>query len=440
MHIDLKRSLTLPCGAIIENRLCKSAMSECLADRNNLPTKHHFNLYAKWAASEAGLMITGNVAVDCNHLEKVGNVLIDGEPSPTGIKALKDWAEVGKSRGKHFWMQLNHAGRQTPFVVNTNPDSSSDVQSKNMPGDRFGKPISMNEEKIYEVIRKFSYAADIAKLTGFTGVQIHAAHGYLISQFLSPDINLRGDMWGGCLKNRATLLIQCIREIKKTVGKNFPVSVKLNVSDFQKGGFSTDDFEELSLLLNSEPLDLLELSGGAFEQNTFAGNNDISLNMARVERRDVNEMIEDAYFVEYARRIRNKLKYPLLVTGGFRKVASIDLSLSNQYCDLIGLSRPMCIDPLIIKKVLKREVDSITGEETIFNHFALKKFLFEKVKILARLKELSEQAWFYLKICGLANNSTGAIPRTILRILLRSYRLQNKMIVSYKKNKSQRID
>ena len=391
------------------NRLCKSAVSESLADVNNLPTKHHFNLYTKWAASEAGLMITGNVAVDCDHLEQVGNVLIDGEPSPTGIKAFKSWAEVGKSRGKHFWMQLNHAGRQTPFVINSSPNSSSDVQLKNMLGHRFGKPTSMTEEKIHEAIRKFSFAAGVAKLTGFTGVQIHGAHGYLISQFLSPDINLRKDMWGGCLKNRAMFLILCIREIKKTVGKNFPVSVKLNVSDFQNGGFSTDDFEALSLLLNSEPLDLLELSGGTFENTEFTSKNEFGLNQAQVERRDVNEIISDAYFVEYARRIRKRLKYPLLVTGGFRKVSSIEASLSNQYCNLIGLSRPMCIDPLIIKKVLKREVDSIVGEDTIFNHFALK-FLFEKVKILSRLKSFSEQAWFYLKIYRLADDSKLAMP------------------------------
>jgi 2,4-dienoyl-CoA reductase-like NADH-dependent reductase (Old Yellow Enzyme family) len=148
-------------------------------------------------------------------------------------------------------MQISHAGRQTPASVAETPVAPSEVQLQ-MPGAQFGKPRALSHEEILDIIQKFAHCANIAQDTGFTGVQIHGAHGYLISEFLSPDINLREDEWGGTLEKRAKFLIETVRSVRKAVGENFPVSLKLNSADFQKGGFSHEDAIQVATWLNEE--------------------------------------------------------------------------------------------------------------------------------------------------------------------------------------------
>ncbi|MCL4145634.1 UNVERIFIED_CONTAM: hypothetical protein GTU68_030683 [Idotea baltica] len=208
-------------------------------------------------------MITGNVQIDRHHLERFGNIVIDAQPSQQQAQLFKRWAAAAKSGGGKVIMQLSHAGRQTPKLCNSRPSAPSPVAVA-LPGGQFGQPREMTVDEIKDVISGMGRAAKVARDAGFDGVQVHGAHGYLISQFLSPRSNQRGDEWGGPLENRARLLLECVREVKVQAGPGFSVSVKLNSADFQKGGFSHDECLAVIEGLNDLDLDFVEISGGNY--------------------------------------------------------------------------------------------------------------------------------------------------------------------------------
>ena len=261
----LSSPLKLPCGAKLSNRIGKAAMTEGLSDGHNTANDRFINLYKRWGEGGAGLLITGNVLVDRWHLERGGNLAIVGEQSNTSLSSLADMAEAAKAHGSAFWMQLSHAGRQTQKMVNKHPKAPSDVGLK-MGNGRFGKPTPLTDEEIESAIDGFVHAARIAEQTGFDGVQVHAAHGYLISQFLSPLSNRRTDKWGGNLKARAGFLLEIIRRTRDAVGSGFAVAVKLNSADFQQGGFTQEDSAQVACWLEEAGVDLIEISGGNYEQ------------------------------------------------------------------------------------------------------------------------------------------------------------------------------
>src|SRR5215471_13511163 len=271
MTNPLARPLDLPCGARLHNRLAKAATSEGLADADNHSTHRLETLYRRWARSGAGLLFSGNIQVDRWHLERPNNVLVVDDDS--GRAALARLADAGTSMGAHFWAQLSHTGRQVSSCINPAPLSPSDVEIDVVrdAGFSFAKPRPMTETEIGHAIDQFSFAAKNVKDAGFTGLSLHAAHGYLISQFLSPLSNRRTDRWGGRLENRARLLLDAIVAVRRAVGPRFPIGIKLNASDFQKGGFTNAECVELVKLLNSVGLDLLELSGGSLEQPKVVG-------------------------------------------------------------------------------------------------------------------------------------------------------------------------
>ena len=356
--------LDLPCGVEIKNRICKGAMTEGLADAQNRATSHHVNLYDRWSSGGAGILLTGNVQVDHRFLERPGNVVIEGQQTNKQLSRLISYAEAGTKNDTHLWMQISHAGRQTPASVAETPVAPSEVQLQ-MPGAQFGKPRALSHEEILDIIQKFAHCANIAQDTGFTGVQIHGAHGYLISEFLSPDINLREDEWGGTLEKRAKFLIETVRSVRKSVGVNFPVSLKLNSADFQKGGFSHEDAIQVATWLNEEGLDLLEISGGTYEQPHLVGI-DMGLNPERAEKRRESTIAREAYFLDYAKDIRTIFNGPLMVTGGFRSTKGMNNALNENACDVIGIARPFCIDPDIANKLLNSNVsETPTLEKTM---------------------------------------------------------------------------
>ena len=356
--------LDLPCGVEIKNRICKGAMTEGLADAQNRATSHHVNLYDRWSSGGAGILLTGNVQVDHRFLERPGNVVIEGQQTNEQLSRLISYAEAGTKNDTHLWMQISHAGRQTPASVAETPVAPSEVQLQ-MPGAQFGKPRALSHEEILDIIQKFAHCANIAQDTGFTGVQIHGAHGYLISEFLSPDINLREDEWGGTLEKRAKFLIETVRSVRKSVGVNFPVSLKLNSADFQKGGFSHEDAIQVATWLNEEGLDLLEISGGTYEQPHLVGI-DMGLNPERAEKRRESTIAREAYFLDYAKDIRTIFNGPLMVTGGFRSTKGMNNALNENACDVIGIARPFCIDPDIANKLLSNNVsETPTLEKTM---------------------------------------------------------------------------
>jgi len=350
MNSPLAQCLTLPCGAVLPNRIGKSAMTEGLADKFDRPTFRHDQLYRTWSDGGTGLSITGNVMIDQRYLERAGNVVLEND---LHLERFKQWAQAGTSGDNHLWVQLNHPGRQCPKLVNSEPLSPSDVQLELL--GNFGKPRPMTEDDIQDVIKRFVHSAALVKEAGFTGVQIHCAHGYLLSQFLSPRINQRTDQWGGSLENRARIIRLIIRGVRQSVGAHFPISVKLNSADFQKGGFSLEDCIKVAHWLGEDGVDLLEISGGNYEQLSLIG----------VEPTEVRESTRkrEAYFIEYAERIKTAANIPVMITGGFRRREVMEQAITKGEVDIIGLARPLCTQPDCSRQLIEQTLDQVDDYE-----------------------------------------------------------------------------
>lgn len=341
MTIMINTPLTLRSGVELPNRLVKAAMTERLANPKNEVTDRHVRLYKAWGDGGIGLQITGNVLVDRRNLEAPGNVVIDGVPSNEHAVMLGKWAEACKAGGGKVVMQLSHAGRQTQKMVNQQPDAPSAI-AVDLPGGQFGTPRAMTGDDIKRLIEKYAIAAKAARAAGFDGVQIHAAHGYLMSQFLSPLTNQRDDEWGGPLENRARLLLEVIKATRVEAGPGFGVSIKLNSADFQKGGFSQMDSTAVVGMLNTHDLDFVEISGGNYEQPKMMDMEGLKPVHEDGARESTKK--REAYFLDYAREVQAVAKMPLMVTGGFRTASGMNDALASGEADLIGLGRPLCVD------------------------------------------------------------------------------------------------
>lgn len=407
----LNHTLSLPCGAVLPNRLCKAALTEGVADDRLRATSRHETLYRRWSEGGAGLLLTGNVQIDRHVLERPGNVAIDlSDPSTHDGEArarLSRWARAGTIGGNHLWMQISHAGRQSPRYVTTRPLAPS-AEQLGLLGN-FARPRALTEDEILDLIRRFAGAAVIARDTGFTGVQIHAAHGYLLSSFLSPVTNRREDAWGGVLENRARMLIQTVRAVRKAVGSDFPVAIKLNSDDFRKNGFSNDECVQVVRWLNDEALDLLEVSGGNYEQPVLlghAGEATTATPLRESTRR------REAYFLDYAEHIRAVAKMPLMVTGGFRSRAGMQAALDEGACDLIGIGRPLCTHTEAAGGLLRGEIDALpTYEKTLK---LAERGLFSPTSKLTALKFVNifgAQGWYYLNLFRLADGLAPDLQR-----------------------------
>ena len=357
----LNSRLVLPCGASVENRLCKAAMTEGLADAGNRATARHVTLYRRWAEGGAAVLLTGNVQVDRRYLERAGNITIDGPQDRSQLAALEAMAEAGTTSGAHLWMQISHAGRQTPKLIATEPVGPSEIPVA-LPGGRFGKPRALRVMRFAMSLSALRLPPASRNRRGFTGVQVHSAHGYLLSEFLSPRVNVRDDEWGGCLENRARLLLDTVRAVRARVGPDFPVTVKLNSADFQKGGFSFDDCLHVIEMLNEEGLDLLEVSGGNYEQPKLMGIR--GLEPVFEEKVQESTRAREAYFFDYAVAASQVAKMPLMVTGGFRSAQGMGEALSGGDVDMIGLARPLCVDPNFPAKIMSGELQEAPDVDT----------------------------------------------------------------------------
>lgn len=324
----LDAPLSLPCGATLKNRIAKSAMSEQLGDRENRPTEGLVRLYGRWASGGAGLVITGNVMIDRRALGEPRNVVLENDAA---LDAIKAWARAGTANGTHLWMQLNHPGRQVPKTLDRTPVAPSAVPVK-LPG--FGTPRALSVSEIEDLIARFGRSAALAKQAGFTGVQIHGAHGYLVSQFLSPLCNVRSDEWGGSIENRMRFLMGAYYAIRAAVGPAFPVSVKINSADFQRGGFSAEDAGAVVETLGKAGVDLLEISGGTYEKPAMM-----------VGPQKESTSAREAYFLQFAGELRKLTRVPFMVTGGFRSRAGMLAALESGNLDVVGMARPLALEP-----------------------------------------------------------------------------------------------
>ncbi|MDD4976362.1 MAG: NADH:flavin oxidoreductase/NADH oxidase family protein [Bacteriovorax sp.] len=338
-QISLNDSLTLPCGAVLKNRIAKSAMSENMANQDYTPNEKFQNLYHTWATGGAGLLITGNVMCDKRYLGEPKNVVI--ENGFLGIDELKKWAQSGIINQTHLWMQINHPGKQSPKFLTKEPVSASAIALKSPLDKMFNPPRALDEKEIYDIIERFTFAAITAKKAGFTGVQIHGAHGYLINQFLSPLHNSRQDQWGGSLTNRMRLVLEIYKSMRAALGGQFPIGIKLNSADFQKGGFTEEESLEVVKVLAAEKIDLIEISGGSYEAPEMMG----SKKESTIKR--------EAYFLEYCEKIRKEVTVPLMLTGGFRSREGMESALKSNACDVVGLARSVALDPNFPNEILR---------------------------------------------------------------------------------------
>lgn len=336
----IEQPLILPGGHRIPNRLCKSAMTEGLASPTGRATAAHVRLYGAWARGGAGLLMSGNIMVDRRYLERAGNVVVEDD---TGLDALRAWADAVHAGGSQLWAQISHPGRQCPRLVNLRPLAPSEVQLSLV--GNFGRPRAATDTEILDIIRRFARTAALLREAGFDGVQLHAAHGYLLSQFLSPRTNCRDDRWGGPLRQRAALLLEAVGAVRVAVGADYPLAVKLNSADFVQGGFTLQECLQVVGWLGEAGIDLLEISGGTYEQMAFFSTLDPG------EVRDSTRQRE-AFFLQYAQTIKAVARMPVMVTGGFRTLEGMEAALAQRATDMIGLARPFCEAPDLARQLL----------------------------------------------------------------------------------------
>lgn len=339
MSTSLDQALRLPCGAQLRNRILKSAMSESLGTWDNRVTPALATLYGRWARGGLGLCISGNVMVDRRALGEPGNVALEDDRDH---EALAAWARAGTAEGTALWMQLNHPGKQVPRALNRESVAPSAVPFNAQLAPFFAQPRALEATEIEDIVARFGRSAALARAAGFTGVQIHGAHGYLVSQFLSPRHNQREDDWGGDPERRRRFLLAVYDRIRAEVGPDFPVGVKLNSADFQRGGFTEEESLAVVEALAARGVDLVEVSGGTYEAPAMA--------RGRPQARSTVE--REAYFLEFAEKVRGRVRVPLAVTGGFRSYTGMSAALASGALDMVGLARALAVDPDFPKKVL----------------------------------------------------------------------------------------
>jgi 2,4-dienoyl-CoA reductase-like NADH-dependent reductase (Old Yellow Enzyme family) len=322
---------TLASGQTLRNRIAKAAMDEGLAGPGQAPDDRLIALYHRWGVGGAGVLITGNVMVHAEALTGPGGIVLDAN-SP--LVPFKAWAKAGKAGGAKMWMQISHPGRQVnanmPGVVWGPSDIAVDVGKHSK---RFGRPSAMTPQQISATIARFVTTAARAEEAGFDGVEVHAAHGYLLSQFLSPLVNTRTDEWGGPLENRARLLVETVRQIRLAVSPEFTVAVKLNSADFQRGGFDADDALRVIEMLAPLGVDVVELSGGSYESPAMTGRPTDSRTAAR-----------EAYFLELAAELAKTSPIPLMLTGGITRQDTANTVLANGI-DIVGMGTAIAVTP-----------------------------------------------------------------------------------------------
>ena len=378
---SLAQTLRLAGGVTIKNRIAKSAMSEALGTTDNRPTARLETLYGAWADGGVGLCITGNVMIDRRAIGEPNNVAIEDEAD---LEALRRWAAAGTRHGTQLWMQINHPGKQAPKGLNRETVSPSAVPFRSDMQAFFAVPRELNVAEIEDLVLRYGRTAAIAKKAGFTGVQIHGAHGYLVSQFLSPIHNLREDDWGGTPEKRRRFVLAVLAEIRRQVGPAFPIGIKLNSADFQRGGFTEEESLETIRALADGGIDLIEISGGTYEAPAMTG-----VLKASTKARE-------AYFLEFAEKARTAVTVPLMLTGGFRSLAGMAGAIDSGAIDFVGIARAMALETDLPARLLR-------GEEP--RHVV--RPITTGIKLIDRMA-LMEVAWYSRQLRRIGD---GRVPR-----------------------------
>ncbi|MEM9032553.1 MAG: oxidoreductase, partial [Pseudomonadota bacterium] len=299
MGSNLFEPFDLPCGARLKNRILKSAMSDSLGDGTGHPSDDQIRLYQRWAGGGVAASIIGEVQGSPHYAERPGNLVLTASADLGRFRAL---ALVGRAQGSQLWVQLGHAGALAYAPIST-PRGPSAL---NVPGLRAAE---LTLEEIAGVPTSFAATARLALDCGFGGVEIHAAHGFLLSQFLSPLFNQRTDAYGGSIEKRAMLLLETIDAVRSAVGTGTPIAVKLNSSDMLEGGLSEEEALKVVALLERTSLDVIDISGGTYFPGAKAASDGAGAG---------------PYFRRFARQARAVTGKPLMLTGGIKTRAQAD--------------------------------------------------------------------------------------------------------------------
>ena len=364
----LRAPLTLASGLTLPNRLAKASTSERLADPDGGPSEGLIALYRRWGAGGAGLLLTGNVIVDRTAPEAPRNVIVEDEAH---LDRLRAWADAAQEHGARLVMQLSHAGRQSPRAAGGRAVGPSAIAIEGAMG-AFARPRALEDAEIVAIVERCARAAAIARAAGFAAVQIHAAHGYLISQFLSPRTNPRTDRWGGSLDHRMRLLLEIVRATRAQIPS---VMVKLNSADFQRGGFEEDASLVVAEALAAEGIDLLEISGGNYESTAMFGretSRGTRAGVAPAVGRSGSALAatppastrkREAYFLEFVEKVRARTKLPLMLTGGFRTAAAMTAAIASGAVDVVGMARPLILEPELPRGLLDGTRDGAAHDQ-----------------------------------------------------------------------------
>ncbi len=317
----LQSPLELPCGAILKNRIAKSAMSDSLGNGEGAPTETQCRVYERWAEGGAALSLIGEVQVDPRYPEKPGNLAFGTHTDRQAVQSLVDRSAIA---GAHLWPQLGHAGALSHLPI-SQPKGPSALNIEGL------RCRGMSVKDIRELPARYASAAVYAKNAGFGGIQIHAGHGFLLSQFLSPLFNRRNDGYGGSIEARCRIVIEVINEVRSAVGPSFPIGIKINSTDKLEGGLTETDALEVVRLLDRTSVDLIDISGGTY----FPGAKSSSEGAAG----------GGPYFLEFARRAKKVTDVPLMLTGGFKKRRQAVDAVAINAADMVSLARAMVICP-----------------------------------------------------------------------------------------------
>ncbi|RDW90485.1 NADH:flavin oxidoreductase/NADH oxidase family protein [Aspergillus mulundensis] len=367
---SLSDSVKLPCGLVFPNRLVKAAMAEMLAGFQNIPTPSLINVYDQWAKGDWGAVLTGNVQVDVNHLGNPFDVALSGEYTDAEtnkdlFEKYRKYAEVSQAHGTPTIAQLCHPGRQSPRPAGRRGVFASTIAPSPLPLDMgdgfvqrwlgwfaFPPPREMTQADIDTVTRQFVDAARLMADAGFSGIELHGAHGYLIDQFLNPKSNVRTDAYGGSAANRAKFVLDILQQTRAVVPSHFCIGIKFNSADHTSSSFE-DTMTQIGLLADAG-IDFIEISGGSYEDPKMftAGQQQPQ------PEKSARTAAREAFFLEFAAAVRTR--YPsliLMLTGGFRSRAGAHYALSQNACDLVGIGRPAAIDPHFSKLLLDDSIE-----------------------------------------------------------------------------------
>lgn len=308
---------------VLPNRFVRSATWEGLAAVDGAVTPGLIEVQACLARGGVGLIISGHAYVSREGQAGTRQLGVYSDELIPGLKAMADAVHAA---GGKVALQLAHAGSRAASKLSGLPPMGPSVMETD--GGPTGR--EMTPEDIKEVTDAFARAAARAKTAGFDAVQIHAAHGYLLSQYLSPYFNKRKDGYGGSIENRAHLPVLVLKAIRETVGAQFPILIKVNAEDFLPGGLTAEDTVRLGAILRNAGIDAVEMSGGTF----LSGKN----NPSRIGKPGPGE--PEAYYEAQARTFKSKVPVPLMLVGGIRTMETAQRLVDSETTDYIALSRP----------------------------------------------------------------------------------------------------